>query len=122
MKSVNIAELKNRLSVYINDVKAGEEILVRDRNQPVARIVPLVRSRDEDKELLALAAQGKLAWARAFLKSPSGRCRRRALLPPLCAAQSNRSAMKTKSGRKSRPPMTAFWDTSAQNSKSEHIT
>ena len=29
MKSVNIAELKNRLSVYINDVKAGEEILVR---------------------------------------------------------------------------------------------
>ena len=45
MKSVNIAELKNRLSVYINDVKAGEEILVRDRNQPVARIVPLVRSR-----------------------------------------------------------------------------
>jgi prevent-host-death family protein len=60
MKSVNIAELKNRLSVYLNDVKAGEEILVRDRNQPVARIVPLARSRDEDEELLALASQGKL--------------------------------------------------------------
>jgi len=29
MKSVNIAELKNRLSVYLNDVKAVEEILVR---------------------------------------------------------------------------------------------
>lgn len=60
MKSVNIAELKNRLSVYLNDVKAGEEILVRDRNKPVARIVPLARSRDEDEELLALASQGKL--------------------------------------------------------------
>ena len=60
MKSVNIAELKSRLSVYLNDVKAGEEILVRDRNQPVARIVPLARSIDEDKELLALASQGKL--------------------------------------------------------------
>lgn len=60
MKSVNIAELKNRLSVYLNDVKAGEEILVRDRNQPVARIVPLARSGDDDQELLALAAQGKL--------------------------------------------------------------
>ena len=60
MKSVNIAELKNRLSVYLNEVKAGEEILVRDRNQPVARIIPLARSRDEDEELLALAAQGKL--------------------------------------------------------------
>jgi len=60
MKSVNIAELKNHLSGYLNDVKAGEEILVRDRDQPVARIVPLSRSRDEDKELLALASQGKL--------------------------------------------------------------
>jgi prevent-host-death family protein len=60
MKSVNIAELKNRLSVYLNDVKAGEEILVRDRNQPVARIVPLARSVDDDEELLTLAAQGKL--------------------------------------------------------------
>ena len=61
MKSVNITELKNRLKVYLNDVKAGEEILVRDRNQPVARIVPLVRSRDEDGELLALAAQAAFA-------------------------------------------------------------
>lgn len=60
MKSVNIAELKNRLSVYLNDVKAGEEILVRDRNKPIARIVPLTRSRDEDEELLALASQGRL--------------------------------------------------------------
>ena len=60
MKTVNIAELKNRLSVYLNEVKKGEEILVRDRNQPVARIVPLARSIDEDEELVALASQGKL--------------------------------------------------------------
>ena len=68
MKSVNIAELKNRLSVYLNDVIAGEEILVRDRNQPVARIVPLVRSRDEDEELLALASQGKLRLGQRLLE------------------------------------------------------
>ena len=60
MKSVNIAELKNRLSVYLNDVKGGEEILVCDRNQPVARIIPLARSSNEDEELLALASEGKL--------------------------------------------------------------
>ena len=60
MKSVNIAELKNHLSLYLNKVKAGEEILICDRNQPVARIVPLSRDRDQDAELLALAAQGKL--------------------------------------------------------------
>jgi len=60
MKTVNIAELKNHLSVYLNDVKAGQEIVVRDRNQPVARIVPLSFSSHDDEELLALAAQGKL--------------------------------------------------------------
>lgn len=60
MKSVNIAELKNRLSLYLNEVKAGEEILVRDRNLPIARIVPLSRHPDQSAELLALAAQGKL--------------------------------------------------------------
>lgn len=68
MKSVNIAELKNHLSVYLNDVKAGEEILVRDRNQPVARIVPLTRSRDEDEELMALAVQGKLRLGEGSLE------------------------------------------------------
>lgn len=68
MKSVNIAELKNGLSVYLNYVKAGEEILVRDRDQPVARIVPLTRSRDEDKELLALASQGKLRLGEGMLE------------------------------------------------------
>lgn len=52
--------MKNRLSVYLNEVKGGEEILVRVRNQPVARIVPLARSRDEDEELLAFTSQGKL--------------------------------------------------------------
>jgi prevent-host-death family protein len=68
MKSVNIAELKNRLSLYLNQVKGGEEILVRDRDQPVARIVPLARSKDEDKELLALAAQGKLRLGTGVLE------------------------------------------------------
>lgn len=60
MKSVNIAELKNRLSRYLNEVKAGEEILVRDRNRPVARIVPLAHTAGQDEELIALAAQGKV--------------------------------------------------------------
>jgi prevent-host-death family protein len=68
MKSVNIAELKNRLSLYLNEVKAGKEILVRDRNEPVARIVPLTRSRDEDEELRALASQGKVRLGEGHLE------------------------------------------------------
>lgn len=66
MKSVNIDELKAGLAGYLNDVKAGEEILVRDRNQPVARIVPLKRSRDDDEELLALASEGKVRLGQGF--------------------------------------------------------
>lgn len=68
MKSVNIAELKNRLSVYLNEVKAGEEILVCDRNRPVARIIPLARSRDEDEELLSLASEGKLRFGQGRIE------------------------------------------------------
>ena len=70
MKSVNIAELKNRLSVYLNDVKAGEEILVRDRNELVARIVPLARSGDEEEELTSLAAPRTVLQAATASATP----------------------------------------------------
>jgi prevent-host-death family protein len=59
MRSVNIAELKNHLSSYLNEVRGGGEILIRDRNLPIAKIVPIARSQDFDAELLALAAAGK---------------------------------------------------------------
>lgn len=41
MKTVNIGTLKNQLSAYLHYVRSGEEIIVRDRNKPVARIVPI---------------------------------------------------------------------------------
>jgi prevent-host-death family protein len=40
MRTVNISDLKARLSAHIQYVRDGEEVLVCDRNQPVARIVP----------------------------------------------------------------------------------
>ena len=40
MKTVNVAELKNRLSTYLQLVRDGEEVIVKDRNTPVARILP----------------------------------------------------------------------------------
>jgi len=57
MKTVNIAKLKNKLSVYLNHVRRGEQVLIKDRNVPVAKIVPLD---SEDEEVLVLAAEGKL--------------------------------------------------------------
>ena len=54
MRTVNIAELKNRLSTYITYAKAGETIIIRDRNTPVAQIVPFPGDvTDEERELVA---------------------------------------------------------------------
>ena len=39
MKEANIADLKNNLSYYISLVEEGEEIEVRRRNKPIARII-----------------------------------------------------------------------------------
>lgn len=60
MRTVNIADLKNGLSKYLRAVRGGEEILIKDRNTPVAKIVPLAHTDDLDAETLALVAAGKL--------------------------------------------------------------
>jgi prevent-host-death family protein len=57
MHVVQIGELKNKLSAYLNRVRAGEELMVRDRKVAVAKIVPL-RSQDLDLEEQALVAEG----------------------------------------------------------------
>jgi len=43
MKTVKISELKANLSAHLRLVSSGEEVLVCDRNRPVARIVPVVQ-------------------------------------------------------------------------------
>jgi prevent-host-death family protein len=58
MRAVNIADLKNNLSRYLNEVRAGQEVLIKDRNRPIARIVPLAEIDDEDAELKELVAEG----------------------------------------------------------------
>ena len=78
MRSVNIAELKNRLSKYLTFAKEGEEIIIRDRNLPVAKLVPFESDAAGEEELL-LAAAGKLKIPEKpvdigeLLKIPTGR-------------------------------------------------
>ena len=74
MKKAGIAALKNNLSRYLDQVKGGETILVMDRNQPVAQIVPLPSaarglvsdddrlSRLERKGLIRRAVPGHNKW------------------------------------------------------------
>jgi len=59
MRSVNIAELKNQLSKYLTFAKGGEEIVIRDRNLPVAKLVPFFGGEASEEELL-LVASGKM--------------------------------------------------------------
>ncbi len=80
MKSVNVAELKNRLSAYLTFARNGEEIVIRDRNLPVARLIPFSAKDASDDELLLVAAgkmrlpKGPLDTA-ALWKIPTGRVR-----------------------------------------------
>jgi prevent-host-death family protein len=41
MKRAKISELKNELSRYLRYVRAGESVLVYDRDHPVARLEPI---------------------------------------------------------------------------------
>jgi prevent-host-death family protein len=40
MRYVKIAELKDQLSRHLRAVEAGDEVIVTDRQRPIARIVP----------------------------------------------------------------------------------
>lgn len=76
-RSVNIAELKNRLSAYLDQVRQGEEIVVRDRRRPIARIVPF-SVEDWATEEEALISAGLLRPAEtplpaSFWKMPAPR-------------------------------------------------
>ncbi len=59
-RTVNIGELKNRLSAYLDLVQQGEEIIVRNRSRPVAKIIPLPAAEDYGAEEQRLVAAGQL--------------------------------------------------------------
>ena len=78
MRSVNIAELKNQLSKYLGFAKEGEEIVIRDRNLPVAKLVPFA-AEEAGEEDLRLVAAGKMKMPRKpinaeeLLRIPTGK-------------------------------------------------
>ena len=77
MRTVNIGELKNQLSGYLQHVKNGEEIVIRDRSVPVARILPFRHGAgwDQEAQLVASGAlrmpEEQMDWSDFFL-APAG--------------------------------------------------
>ena len=58
MKTAAVSEIKARLSEYLTQVKAGMEILITDRGKPVARLVPLSRSKGLKESMVRMEKQG----------------------------------------------------------------
>lgn len=69
MKRVNISVLKAELSAHIQLVRAGEEVLVCDRNEPVARIIPCYAN-DYSEQQLRLIARGTVLPPRKKVPGP----------------------------------------------------
>jgi len=63
MRTVGLRELKNRLSEYIRQVRAGQEVLVTDRGQVVAELRPPGEVRKDGvlPGIAALAKRGALS-------------------------------------------------------------
>jgi prevent-host-death family protein len=55
MVLVNIRTLKNELSAYLDRVRNGEEILIKDRDTVIARIIPFETNdlHEQERELFA---------------------------------------------------------------------
>jgi prevent-host-death family protein len=90
MRTVNIAKLKDQLSKYLALARNGDEVLIRDRNLPVAKLVPF-STEGADAQELHLAAAGKLRLPSARLslkqlsKIPTGTVRGRKAVRALLA-------------------------------------
>jgi prevent-host-death family protein len=86
MKSVGLRDLKNRLSEYVRAVRSGEAVLVTDRGEVVAELIPPGQGADERGvpwALVALARRGQLTLgvsndAAAYPKLPRALKRSRA--------------------------------------------
>jgi antitoxin (DNA-binding transcriptional repressor) of toxin-antitoxin stability system len=80
MRTVNVARLKDHLSKYLGFAKSGEEVIIRDRNLPVAKLVPF-STEGADAQELKLVAAGKLRLPKMHLdikrliKIPTGTVR-----------------------------------------------
>ncbi|MBM4308813.1 MAG: type II toxin-antitoxin system prevent-host-death family antitoxin [Deltaproteobacteria bacterium] len=58
MKIAAVSKLKTYLSEYLNQVKAGDEVLITDRGKPVARLVPILRMKATDESMIRMEKQG----------------------------------------------------------------
>lgn len=59
-RTATVVDLKARLSEHLRLVKAGHEVVITDRNVPIARLVPLDDSERKSTRRLRLTRSGTL--------------------------------------------------------------
>lgn len=59
MRTVGIKALKTHLSEYLVKVRKGESMIITDRGQEIAKIIPISRERQTVQSLIA---DGRLKW------------------------------------------------------------
>jgi prevent-host-death family protein len=82
MKIAAVSKLKAYLSEYLNQVKAGNEVLITDRGKPVARLVPISRTKAARESFIRMEKQGliklgsgrlpKTFWTMPRAEDPQG--------------------------------------------------
>jgi prevent-host-death family protein len=58
MKTAPVSQLKARLSEYLDQVKAGAEVLITDRGKTVARLVPVAGNETMKTSLAKMEREG----------------------------------------------------------------
>ncbi len=64
-RQVNLREINQHLSQYIEAVSQGDEIIITRRGLPVARLIPIQKKR-------SLTMEQKAAWKRTSLRMKKG--------------------------------------------------
>lgn len=71
MEKATISQVKNRLSAYLRKVRAGETVLILDRDQPVAVIEGVRDIERTDERLARLESKGLIRRATEPLDTKS---------------------------------------------------
>ena len=82
MQTASVSELKSKLSGYLKQVKAGEEVIVFERGRAIARVVPYTEVGPTPSRIREMIRAGKLIpasrptppdfWERPLVKDPDG--------------------------------------------------
>ncbi len=69
MKQVKIANFKSHLSSYLKQVKGGSEVVILDRDRPIAKVIPIREKREKIKVRKAKIKGGFKNWKFTGIKA-----------------------------------------------------